>query len=248
MNNSLTPLNRRAPSGQRGFTLIEIAIAMTIGLFLLAGVSTLVSGIRITSATQNEMAQLQDNERLAMTLMTDVIEATGYYPDPRTYGASDFPLSGSPSLAKGQAMTGTSGPDTITVRYETIPTDGVINCLGASNPAGGAALVYTNTFSVSAAGQLQCQVNGVNAGQPVPLVDGITSMTIWYGVTTAPVTPSQTCTDSYMTATQVTAGGYWNNVCSVSVTLVFTNKINPASGPISFTRVIAVMKTAGANT
>jgi type IV pilus assembly protein PilW len=244
MNNSLTRLNRRAPSGQRGFTLIEIAIAMTIGLFLLAGVSTIVAGIRATSGTQNQMAQLQDNERLAMTLMTDVIEAAGYYPDPRTYSQSDFPLSG--SLAQGQAMTGTSGPDTITVRYETIPADGVINCLGASNPAGGAALVYTNTFSVSAQGQLQCQVNGVNAGQPVPLVDGIQSMTIWYGVNTAAA--GQTCTDSYMTATQVTAGGYWNNICSVRVTLVFTNNINPAGGPISFTRVIAVMKTAGANT
>jgi len=244
MNNSLTRLNRRAPCGQRGFTLIEIAIAMTIGLFLLAGVTTLVGGIRITSDTQNQMAQLQDNERLAMSLMTDVIEAAGYYPDPRTYGLSDFLASG--SLAAQQTMTGTSGPDTITVRYETIPADGVINCLGASNPPGGAALVYTNTFSVSAQGQLQCQVNGVNAGQPVPLVDGIQSMTIWYGVNTAAA--SQTCTDSYMTATQVTAGGYWNNICSVRVTLVFTNKINPTSGPISFTRVIAVMKTAGANT
>jgi type IV pilus assembly protein PilW len=245
MNNSLTRLNRCAPSGQRGFTLIEIAIAMTIGLFLLAGVSTLVSSVRITSGTQNQMAQLQDNERLAMTLMTDVIEAAGYFPDPKTYGLLDFPAAG--SLAQGQAITGTSGPDTITVRYET-KDDGLINCLGASNPVGAAALVYTNKFSVSAQGQLQCEVNGVNGGLPVPLVDGIESMTIWYGVTTAPVTPSQTCTDSYMTATQVTAGGYWNNVCSIRVTLVFTNKINPASGPISFSRVIAVMKTAGANT
>ena len=48
-------------------------------------------------------------------------------------------------------------------------------------------------------------------------------------------------------AAQVEAGGYWNSICSVRVTLVFTNKINPASGPISFSRVIAVMKTAGAN-
>jgi len=244
MNKSLTHLNRRAPWAQRGFTLVEIAIAMVLGLFLVAGVSTIVSGVRITSGTQNQMAQLQDNERLAMTLMTDVIEAAGYYPDPRNYSLQDFPLSG--TLAKGQFMTGTTGPDTITVRYETLPNDGVINCLGASNPAGGAALVYTNTFSVNA-GQLQCAVNGVNGGNPVALVDGIQSMTIWYGVTTAPATPSQTCTDSYMTAAQVEAGGYWNSICSVRVTLVFTNKINPASGPISFSRVIAVMKTAGAN-
>jgi type IV pilus assembly protein PilW len=150
------------------------------------------------------------------------------------------------TLAAQQFLAGTSAagvPDTITVRYETISNDGVINCLGASN-ASGASLVYTNTFSLNAQGQLQCEVNG---GGAVPLVGGIQNLTLLYGVTTAPVKPSQTCTDSYLTATQVTVGGYWGSVCSVRVTLVFTNTIN-GSGPISFTRVIAVMRSAGANT
>jgi len=236
---------RHVPFRQRGLTLIEMAIAMTLAMFLLVGVSTIVGSTRATSGAQNQMAQLQDNERMAMTLMTDVIEAAGYYPDPRSYGLTDFPAAG--TLAAQQFLSGTTAtgvPDTITVRYETIPNDGVINCLGSSNSSGG-ALVYTNTFSVNAQGQLQCQVNGAAA---VPLVGGIQTLTMLYGVTTSPAAPSQTCTDSYLTAAQVTAGNYWNNVCSVRVTLVFTNTINPASGPITFSRVIAVMRTAGSNT
>jgi type IV pilus assembly protein PilW len=246
MSDSFMHSIRHTPFSQRGLTLIEMAIAMTIALFLLAGVMTIVSGTRTTSITQNRMAQLQDNERLAMTLMTDVIEAAGYYPDPRVYGLTDFPAAGA-TLAAGQFITGTSGsPDTITVRYETIPNDGVINCLGASN-TGATAVVYTNTFSLDGQGNLQCQVNGVNGGAAVPLVSGVQNLTILYGVTTAPPTPTLTCTDSYMTAAEVQAKGYWGSVCSVRVTLVFTNTINPATGPISFSRVIAVMRSAGSN-
>ena len=237
---------RHVPIGQRGVTLIEMAIAMTIAMFLIAGVSTIVGSTRATSGAQTQMAQLQDNERMAMTLMTDVIEAAGYYPDPRSYGLTDFPAAA--PLAAQQFLSGTTAagvPDTITVRYETIPNDGVINCLGSSNSSGG-ALVYTNTFSLNTAQkQLQCQVNGAAA---VPLVGGIQNLTMLYGVTTSPAASSQTCTDSYLTAAQVTAGNYWNNVCAVRVTLVFDNTINPASGPITFSRVIAVMRTAGSNT
>jgi hypothetical protein len=42
----------------------------------------------------------------------------------------------------------------------------------------------------------------------------------------------------------------WINICAVKVTLTFINPLNPPGGPkptIDFTRVIAVMDTAGVN-
>ena len=39
-----------------------------------------------------------------------------------------------------------------------------------------------------------------------------------------------TCTDTYMTATQVQTAGDWADVCSVQVTLTFTNPVPPANG------------------
>jgi type IV pilus assembly protein PilW len=65
---------------EHGYTLLELMIAILIALFLLAGLLTLAMGTRKTSTTQSQLAQLQDNERIAMTLMTNVIQQAGYFP------------------------------------------------------------------------------------------------------------------------------------------------------------------------
>ena len=50
----------QAPRRQRGFTLIELMIALLIGLFLLGGLMTLVQDNRRSFSTQNQLSQLQD--------------------------------------------------------------------------------------------------------------------------------------------------------------------------------------------
>jgi type IV pilus assembly protein PilW len=252
---------------QRGLTLIEMAIAMVIATFLLAGITTVVMGVRTSFGMQSQLAQLQDNERLAMTMMTDVIQQTGYFPNPGSpsfnTAVGSLPVSTNFTIA-GQAITGTTSTtapgDTITVRFASVSTDGIFNCAGASGTG-----AYESQFSVvvvNGIGTLQCTPTVNNApGTVVPLVSGVTNMKILYGVNTSGTT--QTCADSYLTSTEVTAGstnfpkasgGFWynatthgSNVCSVKVTLYFTNP-NDANNPIQFTRVIALMSNAGANT
>src|ERR1700733_7522219 len=112
----------RAASGQSGFTIVEIMVALLIGLFLLGGLMTLVQDNRRTFASQNQLSQLQDAERVAMTMITDVIQTAGYFPDPTTNTVtSSLPAVG--TLIAGQYMTGTfnaAAPgDTITVQYAT---------------------------------------------------------------------------------------------------------------------------------
>jgi type IV pilus assembly protein PilW len=250
-NSSIRPIGN-APFDQRGLTLIEMAISMTIAMFLLAGITTVLMGVRTSFGTQNQLAQLQDNERLAMTIMTDVIQQAGYFPSPTfNTAASALPISAT-FAAAGQAITGTynaAAPgDTITARFAMQNGDGIFNCAGASN--GGAIAPYENKFRVVVAGgtsTLQCVPTVNNVAQAaVPLVSGVTNMVILYGVTTATGATSCAGADSYLTATQVTAiaaVNAWFNICSVSVSLFFTN---PSGGnPIQFTRVIPVMSTAG---
>ena len=246
---------------QRGFTLIELMIALLIALFLIGGLLTLVQAMKSTSISQSGMSQLQDNERMAMTLMTDVIQSTGYFPNPAGPGgntaASSFPVSGAFTFA-GQALVGAGSftdaapGNSISVRYLTSGTDNIINCTGSTSSV---AATFVNTFSVDANGNLICTliVNGAPSA-PVPLINGLNSLNILYGVQTNP-SVSNSSVDTYLDATAVNSGNYWNKVISVKITLSFANPLFGQSGQtgaamqfIQFTRVVAVMNKTGVTT
>jgi type IV pilus assembly protein PilW len=243
---------------QRGFTLVELMIAVLIGLFLVGGLLTLVQAMKRTNVSQSGLSQLQENERMAMTLITDVIQSTGYYYTPLSNSAAAaFPAAG--SLAAGQALfgSGTGSTTSITVRYQTHGDDKVINCTGNSSTA---ASTFTNTFSI-ANGNLQCQltvmvVGGATTVNPaVPLIPGLYNMQISYGVQTN-TSVSNNSVDCYLDASAMT-GPYWSAVKSVKVILTF---LNPLYGPLQgqtmvntpqyiyFTRIIPVMSNTGVST
>ena len=256
-----TPIRslRSATRALRGFTLVEMMVSILIGLFLTGGLLTLVVAMKRTSTNQSGLSQLQDNERMAMQLVTDVIKSTGYYPNPLTSSAaSTFSGSIAPFTYAGQALVGSGSylavapGDTITVRYATTGTDNVINCTGNTSSVG--AATFINTFSI-VNGYLQCQLV-VNGGQPttVALIPGLQSLQVYYGVQTNS-TAATNSVDTYMDAPSIAALGYWNNVKSVMVTLWFVNPMygqpgqtNVSQQYIPFTRVIAVMDKTGVTT
>jgi type IV pilus assembly protein PilW len=249
---------------QRGFTLVELMIAMLIALFLIGGLVTLVQAMKATSLSQNGLSQLQESERMAMTLMADVIQSAGYFPNPLVNtAASSFPIS-APFTATGQTLSGggnftdAAPGNSITVRYLTNGTgsatpDNVINCLGNTSAV---AATFVNTFSVDLPTQtLQCTlvVNGV-ASAAVPLISGVTRLQIYYGVQTNTAVGTNSV-DAYLDANTVTAGGYWSNVKSVKITLTLVNPLAGQAGQtsavrqfITFTRIIDVMNKTGVTT
>jgi type IV pilus assembly protein PilW len=253
---------------QRGVTLIELMIAMLIGLFLIAGLVTLVGAMKRTNGIQDGLTQLQDNERLAATLLTDVVQTAGYFPAANlTTGTNEFAAAtiGSDTFGSaGQTIVGSTGatattPDTITVRYETQAGDGVINCMGGSYTGAG-TVIWVNRFSLNTAtNTLTCTLSETDttgaliAGTApivVPLVTGISNFKVQYGLKTNTAN-TFTSVDSYLDAglvnglDQLTAG--WQFVMSVSLQLTFVNPLaTTASGAavpgqpptISFSRVI----------
>jgi type IV pilus assembly protein PilW len=249
----------------RGFTLVELMIAILIGLFLTAGLLTLVQAMKRTSVTQSGLSQLQDNERMAMTLIADVIQSAGYYPQPTLNSAAVLmPVAGAFTQG-GQSIVGAVAPnmpvpgDSISVRYVTGGTnaplnDSTINCTG--NPAAVQTL-FVNTFQLAAgtvAGTygLVCVLG---AAAPVHLVTGVTNLQILYGVQTNPAV-SNNSADTYLDANGVTAGPYWNKLISVKVTLTFVNPLygtlpgQTTNTPqtIVFTRVVDIMNKTGVTT
>src|SRR5271166_3639085 len=76
------PLKALGRYARRGFTLIELMIALLVGLFLLGALLTIVQANKQVFVSQNALAQVQDNERMAMSMMTDVIQSAGYFSNP----------------------------------------------------------------------------------------------------------------------------------------------------------------------
>lgn len=256
---TLDRLQRRKPArAARGFTFVEIMVALALGLFLIGGLLTLVQAMRRTATNQSGMSQLQDNERMAMQLITDVVQSTGYYTSPLTNSAASAFLVGTytpATFASGQALMGnhTAGvPDIITNRYWTAGTgvgDNAINCTGNPSPT---LASFVNQITVSTASNyLTCTV-WVNANNPVnvALVPGITNMTVLYGVESGNGVASNSV-DAYLTADLVTAGTLWSQVRSVQVTLTFLNPMAAQPGQpatVNFSRTIAVMYKTGVAT
>jgi len=81
------PSNRRRAQRQSGFTMVELMVALLIGLFLMGGLMTLLQNNRKAFSSQSLLGQLQDSERLAMTMMTGVIQQSGA----ATVGSSPSP-------------------------------------------------------------------------------------------------------------------------------------------------------------
>ncbi|HVY22212.1 MAG TPA: PilW family protein [Steroidobacteraceae bacterium] len=234
---------------QLGFSLVEVMIAMVIALFLLGGILTVEQNNHATFVNQNQIVQLQDSERMAMSMMADVIQAAGYVANPATNDAGSaavFPAN-APFSAQGQYITydTTATGDSIVVRYYTNGGDGVINCNGSSNQnAAGTYQLYVNEFSIIN-GQLVCTMNNTQ----YTLVNGVTSMTILYGVNTQGIKGNGANADTYKKASQMTATD-WGNVATVTVTLEFNNPLYSASQTaqkqtLKITRAIGVMTNLG---
>lgn len=230
--------------GARGFALIELLISLVIGLFLLGALVVGYAGMQQTFSAQSAFSQLQDDQRMASNLLSDVVQEAGYFYNPQTAtSANTFP-SNSTFATAGQAVAGSSASgsasDVLTVRFVASPagtsSDFIINCNGASNADTMNPASYVNAFTVNASHELTCSVNGATA---IPLVGNVASWSVQYGVdTTGAGTVSQ-----YLAASNMTAA-LWSSVLAVRITLQFANPLSgqpqqPATIPLI--RVIPVM-------
>jgi type IV pilus assembly protein PilW len=259
------PASRHPPSRQRGYTLIEILVALFIGIFLLVGLFTILQNTRRSSSNQTGLTQLQDEQRMAMSLLSDVVQNAGYF-DPNTITSNvALPAVAATGLATGYALAASQGlsgsdagaGDMILVRYATNGTaslipDSIENCNGGTFTA---ETTLVNTFYIASTTSggvqtyaLYCSIDGSNT-TGIPLVNGVENMQIYYGVST---TAGASNVDTYMTATQVQAAADWAKVSSVRVTLTFINPLYSQAGYtaaanqyVYFTRVIPIQGRTG---
>lgn len=221
----------------RGFSLVEMMVAMAIGLFLVVALVVVYVNVQRSYANEDQLVQLQDGQRLALSMLNATVSVAGYFVNPASdtrvgvFGATNFTKYDGTvvTYASTQFITGSGNgtgsgatSDTLTVRYQTANADGLLNCNGATNNTG-ANTVFINSFTIGSANELLCSVN---AAAPVALSSNVGKMTVVYGVDTG----GNGAVDTYLTAPVITAASLWPNVYSVVVSLWFLDTTRSTPG------------------
>jgi len=227
---------------QSGISLLELLVAMLIGVFLLAGIASSYVSSKKTSRDTNQLSLVEDNGRIALEMIRDVVQHAGYAPngdatlqtfilqpaDVASVACSDGSNSVSdPTLFTAPRVT-TDNPagDSLAITYygdNNLFTD----CIGSTLPAacrlgavGGtnnAAKIYSSFFVED--GKLQCA--GSRNSQTHVVAEGIENIQYLYGVDT----DGDDFVDRYLNATNLSAialanPNIWNTVSSVQVAIL----------------------------
>lgn len=216
---NIIPAHRLSPASHQGFTLVEIMVAVTIGLLMMAGILQITLANKESSRLQRNMGFVQENVRSAMEFIARDVRLAGHYidnnPSDRILTApapfiNESASTTTDTTAKITADGGTNNNDQITLTYES-NTD----CLGANVPP---AFTGGNSFAVNhyyiSSQRLMCR--GVGVAQP--LVDGVESLQILYGENTDGDPRSA---NRYVRADQV---GNMRNVVSVRIAMRFISR------------------------
>jgi len=220
----------------QGLSLVELMVALVIGLVVVGAVLVSYIGSGKSGRQQSAYAEMTENAQLALTLMSrDLLLAGFAAPTGLAVGGTRFtrayaerPVFGcqtgfvTPNTSNAVACAG-AGTDAIEVVYvadgtNTVPTAANLptDCLGNGLPdAGGYYLAYNRYYSaVSASGrpELHCASRQGAAGQP--LVENVQGMTIWYGEANA---ANPAAVVRYVRAGQVSD---WGLVLSVRLCLL----------------------------
>ncbi|GAA4365027.1 PilW family protein [Kangiella marina] len=155
----------------KGFTLIEMMVAMLIGLIIIAGVYVVYLSNKQTFNLGSNMVNVHDNGRFAINYLVKDIQKAGWVNTnvvPSEGYALNEPLI---NLLNNQSVSGGLNSDAITVRYYD-DTD----CTGAAAPSSG---IIENTYRLVPGAELsELQCNGVT------LLSNVESFQIRYGVLT----------------------------------------------------------------
>ena len=134
---------------QRGMSLVELMVSLTIGLFLLGAVGIIYVNTMTTSRSSTLESQMNEDASLALELLQQQIRLTGFsnvdgtgnrlFPGQAVRGcdggfADNTSVFLDPASPPVLACNGGAGPDALAVRYEA----SLLNSQTAQNAAGAA--------------------------------------------------------------------------------------------------------------
>ncbi len=237
MNN----INKKVHKTQAGLSLIELLIAMLIGLFLLTGIATSYLSSKNSSNKRDELTKLEDNGRLALEVISRGIEHTGYTPINTGILNPPFITNGaqvvSAACGAGNSVEniGIIAPritqdnaagDALTVMFNA-DNEVFTDCSGGELPvacraapagaAAGAPSVATRIYNAFYLQGDELRCAGSRDGNVQVIADGIENMQFLYGLDTT----DDGRVNRYVNANNV--GAFWNSVLSVQVAILVSS-------------------------
>ena len=146
---------------QQGFTLVEIMLAITLSMILIAGVVQVYLSSKTSFQVQNQLARLQENQRISIDFLQRDIRQAGF-----NISLGDAPITVTEGVGNGS--------DSIVVRYSS-----ATDCLGADTPEDNIAVNRYFIQSDAQGDRLMCLGNG--SAIPQPIADGVSNMQILFG-------------------------------------------------------------------
>lgn len=226
---------------QQGFSLIELLVALLIGLVLLLGVGQVFLSSRQTFTTNEAMAKLQENGRFSLEFIASSARQAGYlssgsildvpFPaEPVNCGLGSAPSN--PCSANGAG----SASDRVSFAAEPVVIDGSLrDCSGTVVAAN---RVIINSFFIIPAdannphSSLGCSSYDRNQKawitQNQRLIDGIESIQVLYGLDSRDDALS---TNQFVSADRVANAAGWGNVVAVRIAVLANSLDNITPAP-----------------
>ncbi|MBV1930329.1 MAG: PilW family protein [Porticoccaceae bacterium] len=185
-----------------GFTLLELLIAMSLGLFLIAALIQVLMANRTVFRVQENMSRTQEDGRFAIVVLNKAVSMSGYREDATKKVSSQFNAysTSSPSIAfsSGEVIRGSDNnvgvsdgvldsSDTLAIRFHGSTDNSTRDCLSLVVNSG---LIATNHFYINDSNTLTCQSSifdptiGSTSTLTRPLIDNVENMQIRYGMNT----------------------------------------------------------------
>ena len=153
---------------QQGFTLIELMVAMLIGLILTLAALQLFLTNQRTFALQQALNELhEDGQMVTRYMVADIRQA----------GRGSAIAGAIPPVVLTDTANGASGgSDTLTIHYW-----GTAGCAGVASASSDEMEIRT-TYSVTGDGVLQCRVVAGSTTTTADLLSGVESFQVLYGI------------------------------------------------------------------
>ena len=207
-------------NSQQGFSLIELMIAITLGVVMMGAALQFMVGTTRTYDLGDDISRIQENGRIALDILVKDAEnaahLTSLIPRRRNFFLMDCSGTGANACLRDDTQLVSSSSDRLAVQYTPYPDDGTeVDCLGTTIPAGTLLVnVYTiDDIDGDGINSLYCQgfnasTNAWLSAAPQPLVDGIDQMQLLYRVTTPAAGPTGNDSYRYISGDQLTAAMY----------------------------------------